>query len=84
MFGRDGLGTGFHVDRSQAEKVAFPMVCLRKGKKATDKPKHKLQPLVLAVWWFVHPYVAAEFGTLPAHCSEGMRRHKTTWPLHQY
>ena len=32
------------------------------GKKATDKPKHKLQPLVLAVWWFVHPYVAAEFG----------------------
>ena len=32
------------------------------GKKAPDKPKPKLQPLVLAVWWFVHPYVAAEFG----------------------
>lgn len=33
MFGRDGLGTGFHVDRSQAENVAFPMVCLRKVKR---------------------------------------------------
>ncbi|KAL0019806.1 hypothetical protein WJX77_006480 [Trebouxia sp. C0004] len=43
MFGRDGLGTGLHVDRSQAENVAFPM-------------------LFAQVWWFVHPYVAAEFG----------------------
>ncbi|DBA66309.1 TPA: hypothetical protein ACH3X2_002559 [Trebouxia sp. C0005] len=62
MFGREGLGTGFHVDRSQAENIAFPVVCLLKGKKATNKPKPKLQPLVLAVWWFVHPYVAADFG----------------------
>ena len=30
MFGREGLGTGFHVDRSQAENIAFPVVCLLK------------------------------------------------------
>ncbi|KAL3156268.1 hypothetical protein ABBQ32_012542 [Trebouxia sp. C0010 RCD-2024] len=75
MLGKAGLGTKFHVDRTQAENVAFSVVDKPKGKsKAT---RHGSQPhFVLARWWFVHPHVAprfAEFVRDSLHHADGLQ-----------
>ncbi|KAL0017781.1 hypothetical protein WJX77_011608 [Trebouxia sp. C0004] len=69
MLGKAGLGTKFHVDRTQAENVP-------KGK-AKGKRYRSQAHFVLARWWFVHPHVAprfAEFVRDSLHHADGLQQ----------
>ncbi|KAL3134290.1 hypothetical protein ABBQ38_006553 [Trebouxia sp. C0009 RCD-2024] len=66
MLGKAGLGTKFHVDRTQAENVAFSVI---------DKPKGPGSVCACKVW-FVHPHVAprfAEFVRDSLHHADGLQ-----------
>ncbi|KAL3149517.1 hypothetical protein ABBQ32_002297 [Trebouxia sp. C0010 RCD-2024] len=76
MLGKAGLGTKFHVDRTQAENVAFFVIHKPKGKLKAEKVGSQAH-FVLARWWFVHPHVAprfAEFVGDSLHHADGLQQ----------
>ncbi|DBA88603.1 TPA: hypothetical protein ACH3X1_004250 [Trebouxia sp. C0004] len=60
LLGKAKLGPGFHVDRTQAENIAFSVATKPQGKaKLSKASSHQLS--ILARWWFVHPYMTTTF-----------------------